>query len=170
MKDFLKTIVDRFAVSSKGARFSGSVFGDDAQLVFNFHEGSTKENVLIKLDKMPHLLQTESNMDKAARLAASEAFSLKGGTRQGSPKVFFLITAGNCGSCKERLLDAVAPLEKDGVQIVTIAVGNKVDINELEAISAKPLAKSLFRQTSVQQMQNPLLIQRISEAICQGKY
>ena len=169
IKGFLKTTVDRFVISTRGARFSGSVFAGDARPVFNFHQGSTKEDVIKYIDKMPHLLQLESNMDKAARLAATEAFSLKGGTRQGSPKVFLLITASNCGSCKERLIDAIAPLENDGVQIVTISIGNKVDNNELQAISSKPLNRNLFIQNSILQLPNPILIQKISDAVCRGE-
>lgn len=164
----MQTTVDRFVISKKGARFSGSVFADDARLVFNFHQGSTKEDVVTQINKLPHLMQSESNMDKAARLAATDAFSLKGGTRQGAPKVFLLITAGNCGSCKERLIDAVAPLENDGVQIVTIAVGNKIDKNELESITSKPLNRNLFTQSSIVQLPNPLLIQKVSDAVCRG--
>ena len=170
IKNFLKTTVNRFVVSPKGARFSGSVFADDARLIFNFHQGKTKEEVFKKIDKMNLLFQEESNMDKAARLAATDAFSLEGGTRQGTPKVFFLITAGNCSRCKERLLDAVAPLENDGVQIVTIAIGKSIDPSELQAASSKPLKKNLFVQDSVLQLPNPILIQKISEAVCRGEY
>ena len=114
-------------------------------------------------------MQSESNMDKAARLAATDAFSLKGGMRQGAPKVFLLITAGNCGSCKERLMNAVAPLENDGIQIVTIAVGNKISRDELESITSKPLTRNLFIQSSIVQLPNPLLIQKVSDAVCRGK-
>lgn len=168
MKDFLKATVDRFIVSKSGAHFSASVFGDDAEMLFNFHQGNEKADVIDFIDKMTHRKDTESNMDKVARLAATEAFSIKGGIRQGVPKVFLLITAGDCRSCKESLLDAVAPLEEDGVQIVTLAVGNKVDVNELQKISSKPVARNFFRQASVLDIRNPKFVQKLSEEVCKG--
>lgn len=161
--------MNRFVVSRKGAHFSGSVFGDDARMIFNFHQGSTKEDVLLNIRKMPHLQQTESNMDKAARLASAEAFSLKGGLRQGVPKVFLLITAGNCASCKEKLVDAVAPLQDDGVQIITMAIGNKIDVGELQAISSIPEGKIFFQKSSVLDLSSPKVIQELDEAICSSE-
>lgn len=165
IKNFLKALGDKFIVSQPGAHLSVSVFADEAKQMFNFHQGNSKEYFLNQIEKLPHLNKGQSNMDKAVRLASREAFSLRGGTRQGSPKVLVLITAGDCSTCKESLAAAVEPLQNDGVQIVTLAIGNKVNKAELLGISSIPG----LEEKSTSQLINSVLIQKISDAVCRGK-
>ena len=167
LRNFLKSFADKFILSNRGAHFSASVFGDDAQMVFNFHQAPSKEEFSNLVDTIPHLQDKGTNIDKAVRLAATDAFSLEGGTRQGVPKVLVVITKGNCANCKEKLSEAVQGLKDDGVQVVALALGTEINRLELLEMASVPPQRNFFAAKA--HLLNPKLIQGVSEAICLGK-
>ncbi len=168
-RNFLKAFADKFILSTRGAHFSASVYGDSAFSIFNFHQAPNKEDFTTLVDTIPHLKDKGSNIDKAIAVAATDAFSLKGGTRQGVPKVLVLVVAGNCKSCTEKLPEAIQRVKEDGVHVVALAIGNQVDMKELTDTVSLPPQRNLFEAATVDKLLNAVFIQKVSEAICLGE-
>lgn len=90
IKDFVKKIVDAFKVGPNDTHVAAIWYSDDAHVAFDFNalkgDNITKENVFKLVDRMTET-SGKTRIDKALRLAASDLFSVKGGTRLGRPKV-----------------------------------------------------------------------------------
>eukprot|EP00111_Clytia_hemisphaerica_P023393 TCONS_00068905-protein len=169
MVNFVKAVGYKFVISETGSHMSASVFGSDATTVFTLDKATTQNDFLLVADDIPYLGDTEANIDLALRMVASDVFTLDGYARQKVPKVLVMLTASDCSTCLEPLSDAVEELKENGVQIITIPIGEKASLADMDAISSLPLNRYVNPQNSYSELINGIFIQKISSMICSGK-
>ena len=148
---------------------SASVYGEDATVVFSLDEATTQDDFLLVAEELPYLGDSEANLDRALRMIKDEVFSLDGFARQKVPKMFVILTASDCSTCTESLETAVEDLKKEGVHIITIPIGNKPKLTDMDTISSLPSKEFVFPQTSFTDLLNGYFIQKISSIVCSGK-
>ena len=169
IRNFVKAVGYKFIISDSGSHMSASVFGDDATLVFDMAKVTSQDSFLTEAESIPYLNAPNGNIDKALRLAHNDVFTIAGYTRQKAPKILVLITASDCSTCKESVADAVKPLKEAGVHVITIPIGNKVQLTEMDTIASLPSRQYVIPQQTFAELLNGIFIQRVSQMICSGK-
>lgn len=169
MKNFVKAVGYKFVISDTGSHMSASVFGEDATVVFSLDKATSQDDFIQVASDLPYLGDEESNLDNALRTIQNEVFTLGGFSRQKVPKVLVVLTASDCATCVEDLSDAAKELKSDGVQIITIPIGDRPKQSEIDAISSLPYNQFIHPQATFQELLNGVFIQRISTMICSGK-
>ena len=132
-------------------------------------KATSQDAFLLEVDNLPFLGDKISRMDKALKLIDKEVFTMSGYSRQNAPKVVIMLTASNCKSCDVKLSEAVKPLKRDGVQVITIPVGGNIILDEMYSISSLPYQNHVFHQGTFLEILNGKYIQRVSEMICSGR-
>lgn len=86
----MKNLVNDFDVRGGGTHVAAIVFGDKAQVVFDFNElrgkDLTRQNVVQKINDIPQLSGL-TRIDLALLMADTDMFSFNGGIRRNSPQV-----------------------------------------------------------------------------------
>ena len=125
-KDFVKSMGDTLNVEPGKSRGSVVSFSTTPRRHFGFNDYSTKSQFEGLVDSTPYLGQYR-RMDKAIE----EAGRVLKQARDGVPKVVVLLTAGRDVPGGEVLKEAVKPLQRDGVKVFIVAIGDQPDIPAL---------------------------------------
>lgn len=169
MRNFVKDIGSTFIITETGSHMSASVFGTNSKLEFDMSKGADRDDFLAAVDNIAYLGDSISRMDQALDLAYKKVFTLEGNARQNVPKVFVMLTASDCTQCLTSLKEAAAPLQRLGVQIIAIPIGDK-DYNDLKAISSRPLEKFYMPQDNFDDLlKTPRFTQQVSQMICSSR-
>eukprot|EP00111_Clytia_hemisphaerica_P009100 TCONS_00026700-protein len=134
MKNFAKDIVDSFVVSQKEARFASLIYSNDAEVSFDFVRHASADKIKRAIDALPHK-KSDTRVDKALELAASDIFSLQGGVRSRRPMVLIVFFDGDVSKDMGDLERFAAPLKEYGVKIVAVGVGPEVNTYQLAKIA-----------------------------------
>lgn len=165
MKDFTGKIIDSFQVSQLNARFAALTYSKEAEVHFNFVRYDTAEEVKRAVKSLPHK-KSDTRVDKALNLAASDIFSLGGRVRSRHPMVLIVFFDGDVSRNMKDLADVVAPLKSYGVEIITIGVGPEVNLYQLRKISSSD--DFIFQGTTFTDIYPKLY--SIAEKACSGRF
>ncbi|XP_028390676.1 collagen alpha-2(I) chain-like [Dendronephthya gigantea] len=142
MKTFIKDLVNEFDIREGGTHVAAIAFGDRARMVFDFNElqGSelTRANLAEKIDAIPQI-SGSNRMDLALTMAKDNMFSFAGGKRDKTPRFLVIVTDGIGNEWSQNFgdLQELAKSLKDGqVEILVVAIGNDVRMDEFKAISS----------------------------------
>jgi len=164
MKKFAKDIVDSFAVSQQEARFASLSYSNEAEVNFNFVRHSTAEKVKRAIDALPHK-KSNTRVDKALELAASDIFSLQGGARTRRPMVLIVFFDGDVSRDMKDLAEVAGPLKDYGVKIVAVGVGPEVNNYQLAKVASS--SNVIYKARTFEELLPELY--HIAEETCLGK-
>ena len=164
MKKFAKDIVDSFSVSQQEARFASLSYSSEAEVNFNFVRHSTAEKVKRAIDALPHK-KSNTRVDKALELAASDIFSLQGGARTRRPMVLIVFFDGDVSRDMKDLAEVAGPLKDYGVKIVAVGVGPEVNTYQLAKVASS--SNVIYKARTFGELLPELY--SIAEETCSGK-
>lgn len=145
------------------------IYSDQATVESRFGKIKTQEDLETELENLPHH-KGKTRIDLALKLANTEVFSRNGGMRSSSSvkKVAVVITDGRQSPAPDeiRLDEAAAPLLFLGVKVLSIGVGDKIDISELKMMVENP-EKDAFWSESYPALR--LQLATIAREICSHK-
>lgn len=128
-KNFVKSLVRSFTISSNLSRVSIMSYGNDTDLTINFSDQQTRESLIRGVDALP-FLGGRTQVDQALEMAAAQLFSPLGTSRLAVPRTVVIVTS-NCqqdpSAGSNRLNETVALLRRNGVRILVTAVCDDVD-------------------------------------------
>lgn len=171
LRNFIKAIGNKFIISETASHMSASVFGNQAELIFNMSRGTSQDDFTIAVDDIPYLGDARASLDKALELAYKKVFTLEGYSRQNVPKVLVVLTGSNPDGSQSarRLKEAALPLRKLGVKIIMIPIGVQ-QIDGLRAITSLPHNKFFMPQANFGSLlKSPIFIQQVSQMICTSR-
>ena len=131
MKETIQRIIDKYGMG--GMRYSFIVYSDSASIRGRFSEEFSSPEELKMSVKALLPVTGGSSLVKALE-AAKQAFE-DSGVRQGATHVLVIITDKSSGARQSDLEEAAKPLEDSGIDIITVAIGNQVNVGELEVIT-----------------------------------
>ena len=123
-KNFVKSLVRSFTISSSLSRVSIMSYSNETDLTVNFPDQQTKENLLRRVDALP-FLGGRTRIDQALETAAAQLFSPGGTARTAVPRTVVIVTTQCCQdrmTGSSRLNETVALLRRNGVKILVTAV------------------------------------------------
>lgn len=132
MKETINDVIDNYGINK--IRYSVILFGAQAKQVVGFDSSLTKPAQLEAYVRALDRLSGGSAVDKALEKAL-ESFK-KGITRRNARKVLVVITDNESGLETDDIVAKAKLLEKRNVRLITVAVGDSANQQELESIAS----------------------------------
>ena len=131
MKDVIKSAVDTYAM--RKLRYGIVVYGSKPVTWTDFgDEFSSDEDLKTLIDSLPRPKDRPA-LDEAL-IKGKELFD-KSQDRPNAKKVLVVITDKKSTSNLVDVEDAAKPLEKSGIKLIPVAIGDEADVAELEKIT-----------------------------------
>ncbi|KAK3787228.1 hypothetical protein RRG08_055951 [Elysia crispata] len=161
---FLQDLVSYFDIGSTKTRVALITFGDGIHKdkSFNLNTYTTKEELLEAISKIPHTFDkhtgTALGIDYMRDVQLGEDK-----VRSNANKIAVVITDGNSQN-KEATAESAAKAQADGIKMIAVGVGNKVNDQELENIAAGNQNR-VIRTRKYSQLKN--ILEPLREKICE---
>lgn len=138
-KEVIKKVAATFHVGPTKSHLGLMTFSSHAQIRVKFGDRLDLGSFQDAVDKVP-FAAGGTRFDRAFDVAANNLFSPSGGVRSHVPKVLIILTDGKQSADFDAVpIDrSVLPLRHLGVRIFALAIGDQVDMNELQQIVADP--------------------------------
>ena len=139
IKAFIKNFVSNLAVSKEGVHVGVVTFSFYATLSIKFSDFVNKADFKEAVEKIPFMGST-TRIDRALKVVNEDMFSESNGARRDVTKMLILLTDGS----QTKDADAVDPgklaklLRQRGIHILSVGIGEDVDIDELTHIAGSP--------------------------------
>ena len=152
-KNFVKTLVRSFTISSNLSRVGIISYGDKSEITVNFSDEQSTDSLIKRVDSIP-ILGGGPQIDQALEMAAAELFSPNGPSRAAVPRTVVIVT-----DCEKdpvagpsRLDEAVNLLRKDGVKVLVVAVGCEREDEKKELEMLVEAADDMFTPDSFENL------------------
>nr|ABR68008.1 matrilin-like 85 kDa protein [Ambigolimax valentianus] len=134
---FAKRLIKNFKIGSNDVRFGGVVFSQKTQLLFNLKDHDDFDGLSKGLTNVKYL-DSSTKTDEAFNLVVNDKmFSVEKGGRVSAPDIVLLFTDGNPTSPTKTITSADT-VKKNGISIISLAIGKDLDMDILRTISSKP--------------------------------
>lgn len=162
MKDTLQSIVARHGAMN--IHYTVISYGAQTRTIVNFQDTFPNEDHLIeKLESLSSVTGTP-DLDLALE-DAKKAFEGPGARSQARKILVFLVDSKS-GSTDEDILKSAMSLEEVGVQVIAVAIGDKVEREELEKTT--PYKKNVMEVSNKEDPES--LAKNITNKIRESKY
>lgn len=163
-KKFIKDVVKNFNISQTETHVGVVSFSRKAELIFNFKQYYTIPEINNAVDKMPYAKDT-TNILEALQLTKSDLIDATG--RSKVKQVLVFMTDGKDSHQNENAIPGEAQKLKDtGVNIISLGLGDKYDLNQLKAIASEPSKDYVFT-SGFDQLDT--MVKFIKDQVCTGK-
>ena len=171
MVTYAQSIIEDLSIGQSSSNVRSRVglmtFDGSSRLVFHLNRYSTKYDILNAFT--PHYSAgSSSNIAEGIRYMRENMFTSSTGDRDHVPNVAVLLTDSRSPDETAAWTQSVKARDA-GIHIITVAIGNNVNIDELLAISSEPseVGKSLLRVSSFDQLPNYRDV--LSDALCKSE-
>ncbi|CAC5383549.1 COL6A [Mytilus coruscus] len=143
LKEFAKSVVNRFTIGPNNIKIGLITFADDAEFQFRLNTFNDKNEVIKAISNMPYSTGN-TNTHKALELLNKFGFTANfGGRGNRVPKIAIVITDGT--SRQPTLTRTLAIKAKNqGIMMFSIGVGPYIDQNELDIMASSPTSMYSF--------------------------
>jgi len=156
-------IVDHFEVSQDKARFSAVKFSDDAELMFNFNQYSTKQDVQAAINATS-FAGGRTHTSSALFMMQDQMMRSDRGDRSDVPNTVIVLTDGGSNMEKPLTVPAAIAARVKGTHNVVIGLGDDLNMLELYGIASQPIQRTVMMAQSFRDL--PDLVDQIPQAIC----
>lgn len=162
-KYFVKALAGLFA--NGNVKTSVITFSSYTRLSIKFSDSKNTPNFNNAVDAIP-LIGLQTRIDKALKQAKYEMFTRQNGARYGIQKILILLTDG-AQTGRANLARSADVLRKEGVKLVVIGIGKKVDVNELKTIAGRN--ERYYTVNSFDELISDDFIKSVATNTCPGK-
>ncbi|XP_052281834.1 collagen alpha-5(VI) chain-like isoform X2 [Dreissena polymorpha] len=142
--EFVKKLIKTFKINPTDTQVAALTFSKNVVKQFNFKDFNNLEDVLEKVSTITQDNGNETNTHKALEKALSDLFAPGNGVRENVPRICILLTDG-VSTYHTATLAAAQALKDAGIKIITVGIGHKINIKELEAIASSPAKENVFK-------------------------
>lgn len=136
-KEVIKRIAATFDVGPTKSHLGLITFSSHAQVCISFSENLDQESFQSIVDSLP-FAAGGTRFDRAFQVAANDLFSRNSGVRSNLPKILIILSDGKQSADYDAvpIERSVLLLRRLGVRILALAIGDQVDIREMQQIVA----------------------------------
>ena len=131
LKDVMKEMIDTYTISPTATNVGVIEFSDRSREVIRLTESYDKKVIYSMIDGIRQSGGNRRVTDEAIETAASRLFERSG--RVGASRALVIIAAGKSTGSKP-LREAIKPLQKKGIRIYVVGIGDGVDRDEIDSI------------------------------------
>lgn len=137
-KNFIKTLVRSFKISSDLSRVGLISYSNKTEITVNFSDEQSRDSLFERVESLP-FLGGQRQFNNALEMAAAQFVSPPGSSRSAVPKAAFIITNCDQVSTKgtDHLEESSSLLQENDVKVLIIAVGcdGAVQENNLQRLA-----------------------------------
>jgi uncharacterized protein YegL len=136
LKDFTKSVVDKYGVSKSGPHIAVVEFSKEPAIAIRLDDHFEAASLKRAIDNIKPSGNLQVRTDEALTVVVNEVFSLKSGGRPSAPKIVILVTDDE--STGDRSLEEVnKEAERQGARVLVVTIGPNVDRNDLKKLVPK---------------------------------
>ncbi|ELU05673.1 hypothetical protein CAPTEDRAFT_217523 [Capitella teleta] len=163
MKDFTSGLVELLDIDSGRVRLGLLVFASNPQRLFQMSHFQSRAQMLPQVKQASYIRGT-TNTAAAIRFVYQNMFTPAHGDRNRVQDVMILVTDG-ASDDKEETLDAAREARRRGIHIFVVAVGNWLDVQEINAIATYPYEKNRVQLENFRSL-NEDFARRMKDLVC----
>lgn len=133
--NFAERVIYGLDMTYQRAKIGLITFGDSATLQFDLNTYGSKEEVITALSFLPN--KGKTNTQDALSMARNRVLTSSGGARNGVPDIAVLITDGYSNVNRGNTIPEAQRLKDNGAALYVVAIGNEVDMDEINAMAGK---------------------------------
>ncbi|CAG5118378.1 unnamed protein product, partial [Candidula unifasciata] len=134
---FAANFTNNFQLGKNGALFGAVIFSDDATKLFDLNDFSDHVSILRSLLAAPHLKGGTNTARALEKISREGLFDAADSGRLNATKMLFILTDGQSSNITHTIA-AAQQLKNAGVHILTIGVGDVVNVEELSGMATTP--------------------------------
>jgi len=135
-KKFVLALVNSMTISPEASHLGLIVYNIHAHITVGFNEPEKQNPAVIKrILKATTKLKGRTFTDRALRLAGSDLFTPQGGDRPNKPDILVVLTDGKTNVASEPYETVLVPLQRKGVKVIAVGVGDNILKDELKRIA-----------------------------------
>ena len=165
VKDFTKSAVDLLEINNRLAHVSFIPYSDGAEQIIKLDSLYSKRDLKGVVDRIQQA-GSGYNVEEAITRAAASGFTIFGGTRPTAPKILVLLVSESTSS-DNAVLSAAEKLKSQGVKLITVKIGNKINNNAFQLASSQPSSKHFFDARSFSDISD--FTREAIDSACKGK-
>ena len=139
MVNFVRTVINGIRIgnedSRQPARVGLLVYSNDATVVFNLNDYTNKYEIQNALP--PYYKKGTTNTAEALRTMREEMFTRQNGDQPGARNIGVILTDGRSDN-EARTWQEAMRTRQDGIDLISVGIGNSVRMRELEGIASMP--------------------------------
>ena len=132
---FMTSVVQKLDMTFGRTRVAAITFGDSAIMHFDLNTYREKQEVLNAAVFMPN--RGKTNTQDALRMARTEIFTSANGDRSGVPNKLIVVTDGNSNVNAQNTIPAATQVKQNGAAVYVVALGDAVNMVEVNAMSGE---------------------------------
>ena len=133
LKNMIKKILDFYAISLTATHVGLIEFSYNSNEKIRLTDSYDREEIYSMIDAVKQSGGDRRVTDQALKMAAERMFSVNFGGRVGASRALVVVTAGR-STGEQAPSEMLKPLEKNGVRVYVVSVGNEVDKDEIHGI------------------------------------
>lgn len=162
---FVKDLAKKLTVSEDGVNIGVVTFSYYAQLTIKLSANKDTESFVRAAGTIP-LMKSQTYIDRALRVSHTELFTEANGDRKDAPNILIVLTDGKQTKSQystppEKQADI---LRKNGVEIIAVGIGRRVDGLELATLTGKP--ENVLLPKSFDELLTGAFLEKIVKRAC----
>lgn len=165
IQEFTKSAIDLLEVNNRLAHVSFIPYSDHADQLVKLDSVYKKSDLKGLVDTIQQQ-GSGYNVQEALNRAADNGFTIFGGTRPTAPKIMILLVPEST-SPDAAVITAAKKLKSQGVKLITIKIGSKVNSNTYKLASSQPSSKHFFDARSF--IESTDYVREAIDSACKGE-
>lgn len=163
-KEFIETVLKGIKISKKDVHIGLIRYSSKADLIFGFEDHYTHNSIETAI-RATKYIRGGTSTHMALSLARTRLFALKpeGSSRPSIAKFLVLLTDGISADVELTAKESSA-LKNEGVHVVVVAIGHRVNKKELVSIASRP--QDVIRVSSFAWLK--FIVESVRDRVCGG--
>ena len=166
VKEFLYSLIMEASIDDGEAQLGILRYSDTAEIQFHMNEYNNRAEMADAIDAIQFQSGT-TNTAEALRVAREQMFTSANGDRPGRNNVIILFTDGSSDDMEKTLAEAKLT-RLAGINILVVAVGSWVKMNEVREIASDPDDFTVFQVPDFDSL--PDIAFGLRAAFCNGEF
>ena len=174
-KEFAANVTRIFAIGPQDTQVGAIAFSGFANISFLLNTFGNQTGVLrgiqeIRYFDIPGNGNPSTNTADALTALRQTVFTVEAGARSESaaiPRVAVVVTDGQSNVNQSQTIPSAQAVQSDGITVFAIGVGERINMDELNAIASRPDLVALLSDFNVKEFQS--LQRTLSIEACRGK-
>jgi len=171
-KEFAVNITRQFTIGPQNTHIGAIVFSDFAQISFQLNTSTNGTQIVNELQRIPYIdvPGPSTNTADALRRLRLDVLTSEAGARPqilAIPRVAIVVTDGRSSVNTSGTIPAAEAVHAEGIIVFSVGVGQRVDVDELNAIASSPSFVSHLSDFNILEFQSYQLT--LSDEACTGK-
>lgn len=165
IKVIFNDIVALLKVNKMQVHVGVETYSNNAEFPLHIDSTYNRNNIMNLINGLQYR-GNGMNLADAFNIASNRAFTIYGGVRQTSPKVYILVVPGRVSGSDDTIRAAARKLKGLGVKVFVLGLEGRIDTALAKAMASKPTQKYLYTANTYGELAG--IAYKIVDTLCRG--